>query len=300
MAFSLVQLAHFTEAARAGSMTVAARRLHVSQPALSSSIKQLERELGTDLLERMPRRGVRLTRSGRRFFEDAVLLLAQARAMEESIARTAGPLGGRLRIGMYQPMAPFRAPQLLQAFTQQHPEVAVELIEADQEELTRLVHDRQVDVAVSYSMVPFTGLHTELLEEIRPHAIVPATHHLAARSGPVPLSELVRDPLILLDLPHTGAYYLGLFRSAGLTPSVRFRLNGYETIRGLVARGFGFALLNQRVPNDRTYGGEALRTIELAGDLAPLPVHIVCHPEEVGNRTAEAFMDLCRRLITPR
>lgn len=300
MMFSLSQLAHFTETARAGSMTLAAKRLHVSQPALSSSIKQLEKDLGVDLFERIPRRGVRLTRIGRHFYEDAVVLLAQARSMEDSVARRAGSLGGSLRIGMYQPMAPFRAPLLLQAFTQQHPEVAVDLIEADQEELSGLLADRDVDVVVSYAMVPFRGVHTELLEEIRPHAIVSPTHHLAARREPVPLAELAADPLILLDLPHTGPYYLGLFRTAGLSPRVRFRVRGHETVRGLVARGFGVAVLNQRIGLGRTYSGEAVHTVELAGDLEPLPVHLVCHPEDRDNPTVEAFMALCRQLMGTR
>lgn len=84
MSFSLVQLTHFTEAARAGSMTVAAARLFVSQPALSASISQLEKELGVTLLERIPRRGVRLTRAGRKFYEDSVMLLDRAQAMSEA------------------------------------------------------------------------------------------------------------------------------------------------------------------------------------------------------------------------
>lgn len=294
--FSLVQLSHFTEAARAGSMTDAAKRLHISQPALSSSINRLEQELGVSLFDRIPRRGVRLTRDGRQFFEDAVVLLAQAAAMEESVTRSHRSLGGRLRIGIYAPIAPFRAPQLLQAFTQRHPAVAVELIEADQDELERLVTDGDADVALSYAMVPFAGLHSELLEEVPPHVLVPTSHQLASREEPVLLDEFASDPLILLDLPHTGGYYLGLFRDAGLTPTVRFRVSGYETVRGLVARGFGVAILNQRVPVRRTFSGESVRLVDLAGDLEPLPVHVVCRPSDLSNPLVEAFQRVCRRL----
>jgi DNA-binding transcriptional LysR family regulator len=298
VSFSLIQLSHFTETARAGSMTLAAQRLHLSQPALSSSINQLEKELGIDLLERIPRRGVRLTRAGRLFFEDAVLLLARAHAMKESVTEHASGLGGHLRLGMYQPIAPFRAPLILQAFTQQHPEVTVELVEADQEELARMLADRDVDVVVSYAMVPFHGMHSELLEMVRPHAIVPATHHLAESTAPVSLSELAADPLILLDLPYTGAYYLSLFRSADIEPTVRFRVNGYETVRGLVARGFGISILNQRIHLDRTYSGERVHTVEISGDLESLPVHLVVHPEDLSSPAIAAFIELYRRLIS--
>lgn len=296
MAFSLVQLTHFTETARAGSMTDAAKRLHVSQPALSSSINQLERDLGVSLFDRIPRKGVRLTREGRQFFEDAVVLLAHAAAMEESATRSRRSLGGRLRIGIYAPIAPFRAPQLLQIFTQRHPAVAVELIEADQDQLERLVTDGDVDVAVSYAMVPFAGLHSELLEKVPPHAILPTSHHLASRAGPVHLQELAADPLILLDLPHTGGYYLGLFRDKGLSPTVRFRVAGYETVRGLVARGFGIAILNQRVPVKRTFSGELVRVVDIADDVPALALHVVCRPAERTDPLIQAFHEVCEEL----
>lgn len=294
--FSLVQLTHFTETARAGSMTDAAKRLHVSQPALSSSISQLERDLGVTLFERIPRRGVRLTRDGRQFFEDAVMLLAQAAAMEESFTRSHRSLGGRLRIGIYTPIAPFRAPQLLQAFTQRHPGVAVDLIEADQDELERSVTDGDVDVALSYALVPFAGLHTEVLEEVPPHALVPTSHPLSSRAEPVSLQELANDPLILLDLRHTGGYYLGLFRDAGLSPTVRFRVSGYETVRGLVARGFGVSVLNQRVPVRRTFSGELVRVLELADDVPAMALHVVCRPAERSHPLIQAFHEICEEL----
>lgn len=296
--FSLVQLTHFTEVARAGSMTVAAKRLHVSQPALSSSVNQLERDLEVTLFDRIPRRGVRLTREGRQFFEDSVVLLAQAEAMEASVTRTRRSLGGHLRIGIYTPIAPFRAPQLLQAFTQRHPAVAVELIEADQDELERLVADGGVDVALSYAMVPFHGLHSELLEEVPPHALLPISHQLASGSDPVALSDLASEPLILLDLPHTGGYYLGLFRDAGLSPTVRFRVSGYETVRGLVARGFGVAILNQRVPVRRTFSGELVRLVDLAGDPQPLPLHVVCRIGDRESPLVQEFHHVCHELYS--
>lgn len=178
--------------------------------------------------------------------------------------------------------------------------MSVELIEADQDELSRLVSGRSVDVAVSYAHVPFTGLHTEVLQEIRPHAVVPATHHLASHPGPVSLAELAADPLILLDIPHTGSYYLGLFRAAGLEPAVRFRVSGYETVRGLVARGFGVSVLNQRVRHGRTLSGESVHALTLADDPAPLPIEFVCLPDMLEDPHVIAFRDVCRRLLVPR
>ncbi|WOO97111.1 LysR substrate-binding domain-containing protein [Micrococcus terreus] len=300
MRFTLVQLTYFTEAAREGSLTLAAKRLHVSQSALSAAVAQLEQTMGTALFERVPRRGVRLTKAGRKLYDDAVRLLDRARQMEEGMVRSAASVGGVLRVGMYQPMAPFRAPQVLGAFSRRLPQVTVELMEADQVELARLLSAQEVDVAVSYSMIPFAGMRTELIEEIAPHLVVPVTHRLASREGGVSLREVAEDPLILLDLPHAGSYYLGLYKALGLEPTVRFRLTGYETVRGMVAHGYGVSVLHQRMSPRETYDGEPVRVLELSDRLPRMPVHLVRRPGQEPTALVEAFAEVCREQFGQR
>ena len=101
MQFSLAQLEYFVEVSKAGSFTVAARRIRVVQPTLSSSIKQLERSLGYDLLERIPRRGVRLTRRGRRFYDGASKLLKQAETLERLVQGRKQALTWTLRLVIF-------------------------------------------------------------------------------------------------------------------------------------------------------------------------------------------------------
>lgn len=293
--FTLTQLRYFTEAARSGSMTEAAKRLHVSQPALSAAITLLERDLGVTLFERVPRKGIRLTAAGRQFHLDAVALLSHAESMSERIGSFEGALVGTLRVGMYSPMAPFRAPTIVHAFARRHPQIALELVEADHDELVRMLEDQEIDVAVAYDMAPFEQLEIETLETLLPHAIVPPEHPLAGAPGPVELRRFAADPLILLDLPHTASYYLGLFRSVGVEADVRFRVRGYETVRGLVGRGFGVSLLNQRIANDRSYGGTRVVAVELADRLPGLRLSLVRRIGDASQRV-EAFAEVCRRL----
>jgi DNA-binding transcriptional LysR family regulator len=295
--FTLVQLRHFCEAARVGSMSEAAKRLHVSQPALSASITALERDLGVGLFERVPRKGVRLTRAGYQFYEDAIALVHQAEVMRENVGNFAGVLHGTLRVGMYLPVAPFRAPSLLQAFARSYPEVSVDIVEADHAELDRMVREEEIDIALAYSMTSFDGLRTEVIETIPPHAIVPSSHHLARKRGSVSLQAFASEPLVLLDLPYTSNYYLSLFEKVGVEPNVRFRVQGYETARGLVARGFGVSVMNQRLGHDLTYSGIPVVMIELADDLPPLNLVMVTLPEETETRRVEAFRQTCHKLF---
>lgn len=295
--FTLTQLRYFAETARVGSMTEAARRLHISQPALSSAINQLEHDLGVQLFERVPRRGVRLTSAGRQFHTDAAGLLAHAAGLAERAGSFANSLTGTLRVGMYLPLAPFRAPTILQAFTRRHSSIAVELFEANHDRLVEMLEDHEIDVAIGYDMAPLEHLTSEALEVIPPHMIVAPEHPLGASAEPVSLTRFAGDPLVLLDLPHTASYYLSLYRMVGIDPEVRYRVQGYETVRGLVGRGFGVALLNQRMGHDVTYGGAKVRAVDLAEDLPGLTLQLLRRPDDESQRV-RVFADVCRSLFS--
>ncbi|MFT3832383.1 MAG: LysR family transcriptional regulator [Micropruina sp.] len=291
--FTLTQLRYFTEVAHAGSMTEAARRLHLSQPALSSAINQLEHDLGVQLFDRVPRRGVRLTSAGRQFHLDAVSLLSHAEGVRERVSNFSGSLTGMLRVGVYQPLAPFRTPTLIQAFARRHPGIGIVLLEADHDRLVAMLDEHEIDVALAYDIAPFERHFAEPLELVPPHMIVAPEHPLASSTGPVSLRRFANDPLVLFDLPHTAHYYLGLYRSVGVEPEIRYRIEGFETVRGLVGRGFGVALLNQRIGHDLTYGGGRVRELELEEDLPGLTLMLVRHRDDESQRV-RAFAEVCR------
>lgn len=297
LGFTLTQLRYFTETARIGSMTEAARRLHISQPALSSAINQLERDLGVQLFERVPRRGVRLTSAGRQFHTDAAGLLAHAAGLAERAGSFSKSLTGTLRVGMYLPLAPFRAPTILHAFTRRHSSITVELFEANHDRLVEMLEDHEIDVAIGYDMAPLEHLQSEPLEVIQPHMIVAPEHPLARSTERVSLTRFSGDPLVLLDLPHTAHYYLSLYRMVGAEPEVRYRVQGYETVRGLVGRGLGVALLNQRMGHDITYGGARVRAVDLAEDLPGLTLQLLRRPDDESQRV-KVFADVCRSLFS--
>jgi len=296
MDFSLIQLQYFVEVANAGSFTVAARRVRVVQPTLSSSVKQLEERLGYAVFERVPRRGVRLTRRGRRFYDEANALLKRVERLEGFVRNPNDELTGTLRLGVYQPMSVFRTPQLLRAFHETHPEVLVDIQEGSQSRLVQLLTENRVDVVVSYSLIDFAQWHVETLTKIRPHAIVGKQHRFATRHG-ISLEELAEEPLVLLDLPYTGAYYLGLFEDKGLSPHVAYRIEGYETVRSMVAEGFGVSVLSHRPQHNQTYVGDGVHVLELEGTNAPVAVQLVQPPDSLTNPLVQEFAKVASRVF---
>lgn len=296
MHFSLIQLQYFVEVANAGSFTVAARQIRVVQPTLSSSIKQLEESLGYDVFERVPRRGVRLTRRGRRFYDEANKLLRQADTLEKFVRNRSETLTGALRLGIYQPMSVFRTPQLLRAFHEAHPDVLVDVREGSQERLVQLLNENRVDVVVSYALTEFAQWDVETLTTIPPHAIVGTRHALAGQQT-VTLKRLAEEPLVLLDLPYTGDYYLGLFDAQDLTPNVAYRIEGYETVRSMVAEGFGVSVLSHRPQHSHTYVGEGVRVLEIEGANQPVAVQLVKHPGMADGTVIKEFAKVARQVI---
>lgn len=294
--FTLTQLRYFAVVAEVENMTAAAERLRITQSALSTAVAQLEASLATQLFVRLTR-GLRLTPAGRQLAGDIKVVLEHADSLYESARGLAASVVGELRVGVFSPLAPFRLPAILQSFERQHPGVAVSILEADLAGLQTALREGQCDVALTYGLGLGSGFSTRILERVPPHVLVHAGHPAACRpERSVALRELAGEPSVVLDLPHSREYYEQLYTLAGLVPNVRHRFAGYETVRSFVAKGHGYAVLNQRLHSDLTYSGGQVAVLTLTDDFPPIEVMLV-RPEEVQpTRRTLAFEETCLRL----
>lgn len=291
--YTLAQMRYFAAVAEHLNMTKAARSESVAQSTLSAAIAHLERELGVELFARSHRRGLSLTEAGRRLAAETGAFLEAADRLAHVAAGEAERLDGSLTVGMFAPLAPFRAPDLLAEFEAAHPKVSLTLFEGDQSTLISRLGEGRIEVALMYDIGLPHGFEAETLETIPPHVIVPSGHRLAGRES-VRLAELIDDPLVLLDLPHTREYFLELFATAGLEPNVRHRVSGYETVRAYVGGGHGYSLLNQRIRHARTAGGGTVVPLELEDELPGISVQLVFAPSLRMTRRTEAFVAVAR------
>lgn len=136
----------FSAIARAGSLKLAAERLHLTQPAMSKTLKELEGLLGVTLMER-GRAGVALTEQGSIFLQFAEQSTAALRHGLRSV-RTGGPAGSRLRIGGLPSVASTLLPQAVLAFVRDNPDTALELHEGTHEDLTGRLRSGRLDLVV--------------------------------------------------------------------------------------------------------------------------------------------------------
>lgn len=296
---SLRTLRYFVAAAEAGSLTGAAARVHVSQPALSEAISRLEADLGVKLFLRRQSRGLALTVPGERLLAQARDLLAHAREVERFADHMGDGLSGEIRIGCFLTLAPFMLPALLAEFAAEHPGIHVAFEEGNQQDLLGHLRQGRCELAISYAYGLGEEFESEVLAELPPRVVL-AAEDPRARRRRLSLRELADAPMVLLDLPHTRDYFLSLFRSARIEPRIAYRAHTYEMVRGLVARGLGFTILNAIPRQSLTYDGGRVAAVPIEESLPKTLVVSLRSKRAPPRPTVAAFADFTRRFFARR
>ncbi|WP_037604904.1 LysR family transcriptional regulator [Streptacidiphilus rugosus] len=295
--FTLAQLRYFVVAAEAGSMTAAAERLLIAQSAVSTAVSNLEHELGVQLFIRRKGKGLVVTPTGERLLLQARELLSHALDVAAEARGGEGGLSGPVRLGCFVTLAPFVLPGLLAAAAERHPQLQIDIIEGEADELDRALRTGRTDFAITYDLGLGPGVARETIASLPAHAVVAADHPLAGR-GTVDLAELAHEPFVLLDLPHSRDYFWSLVTATGITPTIRHRSHNYEAVRSLVALGHGFSVLHQRPATEDTYSGAKVAVLALTDEHPPLDLVLARMAGVRQTARATAVMDLAQELLT--
>lgn len=293
---TLTQLSYFAECAKTLNMTVASENLHVAQSAVSTAISQLERALGAALFIRQHAKGLILTAAGESLLRDTHRLFGLLTESIDTIQSERGEVRGSITLACFHTLTPFLLPQLLARLQHAHPELTVEVREGDYEQNLADLRGGRAELAVSYDLTDADGITQEVVGEARPHAIVATDHPLAAR-GTASLAELANDPLVLLDLPDSSQYFLGLLREAGVQPHIKYRTKNYEAVRSFVAMGLGFAILNQRPRVAETYAGNRTAVVEITDPVRSLGITVASLAQVELSARARAVTQAVRELV---
>ncbi|WP_033292471.1 LysR family transcriptional regulator [Amycolatopsis jejuensis] len=297
--FTLAQLRYFVVAASSGSMTAAAAELRIAQSAVSSAVATLERALGVQLFIRRHARGLCLTDAGERLCVAAQDLLAHATELGEVARGIADAVSGDIRFGCFVTLAPFLMPQILRSCADRYPQLHIQARELDTDELLAELKEGKIEVALMYDLGLGEDLKRRRIAAAPPYVIVPAGHPLSTSPG-IHLAELEDEPMIILDIPRSAEYFEGLLHSAGVEPKVCFRSSSYETVRGMVAEGLGYAVLNQRPSVDTTYGGRSVVAVPLLDELSSLPIVLTRLTKVRPTGRAQALADACAAALADR
>jgi DNA-binding transcriptional LysR family regulator len=237
------QLRVFVEVAQQGSMVRAAASLHLTPPAVSMQVKEIETQIGLPLFDREGRK-VTLSTAGEYFLVHARRLLASLKEAEDAVARLKRVDVGLLTIGMVS-TAKYFVPQLLARFHEGHPGVELRLrVAGNREQLVDLLRTREVDLSIMGR--PPKGLATRA-EAFAGHPLVfvcPAGHPLLA-AGPLPVGALADYPFIVREAGSgTRAAMEQFFAEHHFEPRITMDMSSNETIKQAVIAGMGISFLS--------------------------------------------------------
>ena len=144
--FTLRQLAYFVAAGEAGSVTLAAERVHISQPSISAAIAALEHEFGVQLFVRHHAQGLSLTAAGERLLIAARELMRAADDLGDLARDFAGGIAGPLRVGAFRTLSSLILPELVAGFAAANPRVDLTMVEDDEAELVTRLRRGEIDL----------------------------------------------------------------------------------------------------------------------------------------------------------
>ncbi|SEJ73010.1 transcriptional regulator, LysR family [Pseudooceanicola nitratireducens] len=287
MAITFRQLEYFLALSEELHFGNAARKLNISQPPLSASLRQLEETLGFALMIRS-NRSVRLTEAGAVFAKHAARLLHQLQQAETIAAQTAKGTSGTLSVGFVPSMLFRRLPEILSQFQEAYPKVDLILQEMNTAGQIDLIEHHQLDVGFIHGAPLPDQVQDHLLETERLVCCLPRGHRLAGRSK-ISIQQLSGEKVIVFERAYAEYNYdriAELLAEGGMKPNDGYKLRNWFTVVTLVSQGMGVALVPQSLSR-MDYGDVSYAEID--GPAAEHRVSMICHADS-GNEVLREFL----------
>jgi LysR family transcriptional regulator, low CO2-responsive transcriptional regulator len=237
------QLQIFCAVARHRSFVRASEELHLTQPAISMQVKQLEQALDLPLFDRVGKQ-LQLTEAGQRFHEHAARIIGEMHDAQETVNHLKGLRGGSVIIGMVS-TAKYFLPRLLARFRVDHPDVELRILTGNRGALLGHLRRNEIDLAIMGRPPRELQMVTEAFAQHPYVFIAPPEHRLAGMAG-IDLFDL-RDETILQREPDSGTRMLNdeYFQKCLFRPQRQIEMGSNETIKQAVMAGMGVSLLSQ-------------------------------------------------------
>ena len=242
MNFTLRQLRAFSALARTGSFTRSAAELHLSQPALTVQIRELEAALGLKLVDRNTRR-VRVTAIGRELLPVFERVLGDIRAVAENARELAAGDRGTIQVAALPSLCSRLIPSAIARLGQSHPGITVRLQDTVAQRILAALKSEEADIGIASFGPLGKDFETMPLVEDRMVAVLPRRHALSARAT-LTMRELSRYPLVLMDRESSvrALVEAALSGEAPRAPPA-YEVTYMSTAVGLVQAGLGVAIL---------------------------------------------------------
>ena len=275
----------FLLVAETGSFSLAAQKLHLTQPAVSKRVAQLEEQLNVTLFDRISRT-ISTTEAGEALLPHARAVQAELQAAEQSVRDLTGEVRGRLRLATSHHIGLHRLPPVLSYFSNTFPAVQLDIDFMDSEQAYELTLRGEAELAVvTLAPAPVSNIITRVIWSDPLDFMAQQGHELSGRKK-MDLKELSKYPAILPGLnTYTGQIVKNLFDRRGLPMQIAIATNYLETIRMMASVGLGWTVL------PRSMRDASLATLPIGDARIERSLGVVHHESRSLSRAARAFMD---------
>jgi DNA-binding transcriptional LysR family regulator len=237
----------FHTVARLLSFTKAAETLHMTQPAVTFQVRQLEEHFNTRLFDRTHNR-ISLTDAGKKVYEYADRIFELYSEMENSVREMTGEISGALTIGASTTIAEYMLPTLLGDFKEKYPDVTIHLKVANSDGIVSMVENNTIDLGVVEAPVSNKNLVVETCKRDKLVAIVPPAHGLAKEAA-VTFPQLLEFPFICREegsgTREVIGDYLDHLHDCSASLKIAMELGSPEAVKGAVEAGMGVSVVSR-------------------------------------------------------
>lgn len=251
----LRQLRYFATVVAERNFNRAAERLHIAQPPLSRTIRQLEEEIGAELIDRSSR-PLKLTAVGHLVHEQALQMLGRMEDMRAMVRTAVGSERRRFAMGFAASTMYARLPELIREFRIEAPDVELVLVESVTFDQIAALKEGRIDVGFGRIRFEDPSLQRTVLRYEALIVALPAASPLAREEGPISIRALADLPLIIYPRQPRPSYadqVLSLFRDHSIEPRVVQEARELQTAIGLVAAEEGIAIVPETVRRARSH-----------------------------------------------
>ncbi len=300
MHLTLRQISYFVATAEEGSVSGAAKRLNISQSAVTESVRALEAETGATLFVRTSK-GVPLTYQGHQFLRQARLILAAVEDARRTLKGGHDAVSGTLYLGVTSLVAGYFLADVLARFRRIIPNVFVKVVEEERSFIEHLLLNGELNVALMLvsNLEDRDALECETLERSRIRAWLPAGHQLLAYDH-IALADLNREPLIGLSIDEMPQSIAAMWQAAGIRPNLALTTASVEAVRSLVATGAGLTILPDMAFRPWSLEGDRLEARPLQGMSTTVDVGVAWRRGSALSDQAQIFLRVAREYRAER
>ena len=229
----------FLKVAELGNITLAADALIYTQSGVSHAIAAMEREAGCTLFHRS-KAGVTLTENGKKLLPLVQELVNKQHALDQAMDALSNRVAGTLRVGSFTSFTALWMAKLIQGFTQNYPDVKIELTNGTYRDIENGISDGRLDCGFLSSVENDPLDFTPLFDD--PMLVIMAPDHALAKRKSLPLQDLKRYPLIS-QFQGSDHDVQQIFRRAKMRPKTKYILDDDISVMGMVSQDEGIALM---------------------------------------------------------